>query len=97
MSNNQPTSKPASTPAPSAAPRANTDLATAAEVAGANNEPVTEPVARSYPEVGRVRSKVGDMVHLHQNVLITGDEKKIKIDGFARAQLDAGKWELVTD
>jgi hypothetical protein len=97
VNNNQSANKPAGTPAPSAAPQANNDLATAAAVAGANKKSVAEPTARTYPEIGRVRSKVGDMMHLHQNVMITGDEKKIKIDGFARAQLDAGKWELVTD
>jgi hypothetical protein len=73
------------------------DLQTAAAVAQATGKSIEPPPAGKYPEVARVRSKVGRMVHLHTNVVIDENEKKIPIDGFARAQLDAGKWEIVTD
>lgn len=88
-----PTSAP--TPAPTPAPAPSTDLQTAAAVAAANGNAPTTPEPREYPDKAYVRSKGGDMLHLFQNVVISSAERKIDIDGFARAQLDAGKWEIV--
>ena len=42
-----------------------------------------------------VRSKVGPMRHLHTNEEITAHEKRIELDAFTQAQIDAGKWETV--
>jgi hypothetical protein len=77
---------------------ASTDKATLSIKDQAGAEP-PKVEKKSWPKVGRVRSAVGRMVHLHQpGVVIDGEsDKKITIDGFARAQLDAGKWILVTD
>jgi hypothetical protein len=53
---------------------------------------------KEWPKVARVRSVVGRMVHLITGQVIDGEsDKKITIDGFARSQLDAGKWVVVTD
>ncbi len=38
-----------------------------------------------------IRSVNAPMLHLYTNVWITADPKKIVIDDFVRAQLDAGK------
>lgn len=54
--------------------------------------------ASKYPAVARVRTTTGGtMRHLLTNVEIGPSEKKIDIDGFAIAQIEAGKWEIVTD
>lgn len=92
---NKPANSPAPTPAPSAAPAAPTDLQTAQAVADANGTAPAPAEAKTYPEVAYVRSKVGDMVHLFTGETLSSREVKIAIDGFARAQLDAGKWEIV--
>jgi len=37
----------------------------------------------------------GDLRHLYTNVVFTKDPKKVSIDGFLQAQLDAGKLQVV--
>lgn len=82
----------AATAASTAAPPATSTIAAQVGVAPPRIE------KKAYPKVGRVRSRVGRMVHLHTGVVVDNDsEKKMELDGFARSQLDAGKWELVTD
>lgn len=38
----------------------------------------------------------GELRHLYTNVVFTKDPKKVLIDGFLQAQLDAGKLQVVT-
>lgn len=53
---------------------------------------------KKYPERARVRTASGDVMrHLHTNEEISGAEKKIDLDGFAIAQIEAGKWVIVQD
>ena len=42
-----------------------------------------------------VRTVSGTMVHLFTNVVLTTDPKKVEIDGFLQAQIDAGKLLVV--
>ena len=44
-----------------------------------------------------IRTLGGSMVHLFTNVVFTTDPKKVEIDGFVQAQLDAGKLVIETD
>lgn len=44
-----------------------------------------------------VRTPVGQMVHLFTNVVFTTDPKKVDLDGFVQAQLDAGKLVIAED
>lgn len=44
-----------------------------------------------------VRAVHGALHHLFTGVTFTADPKKVEIDGFLQAQLDAGKLEIVTD
>ena len=44
-----------------------------------------------------VRAVYGNLHHLFTGVTFTTDPKKVEIDGFLQAQLDAGKLEIVTD
>lgn len=63
----------------------------------AKNQTQAAAKGAAKPKIARVRSKVGEMVHLHTNETIGEVEKKIEIDAFAQAQIDAGKWEIVAD
>lgn len=38
----------------------------------------------------------GELLHLFTNVVFTKDPKKVTIDGFLQAQIDAGKLQVVT-
>ena len=50
------------------------------------------------PKVARVRSLVGDFLILHSNTRIgDGEEKKVEIDPWTQAQINAGKLEIVVD
>lgn len=50
------------------------------------------------PKVARLRSLVGPFLILHSNTLIgAGEEKKVEIDSWVQAQIDAGKLEVVVD
>lgn len=42
-----------------------------------------------------VRAVHGDMRHLFTNVVFTSDPKKVEVDSFLQAQIDAGKLEVV--
>lgn len=42
-----------------------------------------------------VRAVRGDILHLFNNTLITGNPVKMTIDGFLQSQIDAGKVEVV--
>lgn len=44
-----------------------------------------------------VRTPSGQMVHLFTNVVFTADPKKVDLDGFVQAQLDAGKLVIAED
>jgi hypothetical protein len=94
MSNNQNQNKPGDN-------RAEPSLAQAAAAASAVAPDPKNPLKveeKSYPATARVRAVHGRSVHLYTGaVLNTDSDKKIDIDGFARAQLDSGKWEIVTD
>lgn len=47
------------------------------------------------PKLVFVRAVHGEMRHLFTNVVFTTDPKKVEVDGFLQAQLDAGKLEIV--
>lgn len=71
--------------------------ATVADVAATKDaKPATSKA--DYPAKANVKSASGNRT-LHQvtDVVIDGRPTKIDIDAFARAQLDAGKWVIVTD
>jgi hypothetical protein len=42
-----------------------------------------------------VRATQGELRHLFTNVVFTSDPKKVEVDGFLQAQIDAGKLEVV--
>ena len=63
-------------------------------MATAPTEKKTEPKA---PAKFWVRAVHGNLLHLFTNVVFTSDPKKVEIDGFLQAQLDAGKLEIVTE
>jgi hypothetical protein len=42
-----------------------------------------------------VRSMGGDFLHLYTNVVFDKNPKKVELDGFLQAQIDAGKLEVV--
>lgn len=42
-----------------------------------------------------VRAVHGEMRHLFTNVVFTSDPKKVELDSFLQAQIDAGKMEIV--
>ncbi len=43
-----------------------------------------------------VRSTGAPLLHLFTNVWFTADPKKVEVDGFLQAQIDAGKLVVVT-
>lgn len=47
------------------------------------------------PKTAFVRAVRGEMRHLFTNTVFTTDPKKVEIDGFLQAQIDAGKLEVV--
>lgn len=47
------------------------------------------------PKMAFVRAVRGEMRHLFTNVVFTSDPKKVEVDGFLQAQIDAGKLEVV--
>jgi hypothetical protein len=49
----------------------------------------------AQPKAVFVRAVQGEMRHLFTNVVFTTDPKKVEIDGFLQAQIDAGKLEVV--
>ena len=55
----------------------------------------TKEAPKGKAKTAYVRSKVGPMRHLHTNEEITAHEKRIELDAFTQAQIDAGKWETV--
>lgn len=55
----------------------------------------TPPEQRTTKPV-YVRAVHGPIQHLFTGVTIGADPKQVEIDGFLRAQLDAGKIEIVT-
>lgn len=55
----------------------------------------TPPEQRTAKPV-YVRAVHGPIQHLFTGVTIGADPKQVEIDGFLRAQLDAGKIEVVT-
>ena len=62
-------------------------------------EPSAEPeVVAAEPEVESVYvvAVYGSLTHLFTNVVFTKDPKKVQLDGFLQAQIDAGKLEIVT-
>ena len=92
MSNTQAKTKSPSTaaaPTTAADPAAPAATATAADQAAPANAP--------YPKVARIVEVNNDMLHLHTNVWFTKDSKKVELDDFIRAQLDAGKLAIVED
>jgi hypothetical protein len=64
-------------------------------------KPETTPAAKQAKtklKVARVRSLVGPFLILHTNTAIAeGEEKKVEIDPWVQAQIDAGKLEIVVD
>lgn len=44
-----------------------------------------------------VRAVYGDMLNLYTNVWLTKDPKKVEVDPYIQAQLDAVKLEIVAD
>jgi hypothetical protein len=49
----------------------------------------------AQPKTVFVRAVQGEMRHLFTNVVFTSDPKKVEVDGFLQAQIDAGKLEVV--
>lgn len=50
------------------------------------------------PKTQRLRSCVGRFVILHTNTVIgEGEEKRVVVDEWVQAQIDAGKLEVVVD
>lgn len=50
------------------------------------------------PKTQRVRSRVGRFVILHTNTVIgEGEEKKVLVDDWVQAQINAGKLEIAVD
>ena len=90
---------PTNPDAPVAPAAPSQDIQNAAASLGTSVEEVVakQSATKAYPARARVRSKVGEMRHLGTNQLVTSDEKMMDIDGFAIAQLNAGKWEIVAD
>ena len=78
-----------------------TTLADLAAVQGQDPKDPKDPkdqvkdVPKGKAKTAYVRSKVGHMRHLHTNEEITAHEKRIELDAFTQAQIDAGKWETV--
>lgn len=56
------------------------------------------PKKAPAPKLQRVRSRVGRFVILHSNTVIgDGEEKKVLVDDWVQAQINAGKLEVVVD
>lgn len=51
----------------------------------------------STPKKVMVYAVYGDMLHLYTNVWFTKDPKKVEVDAFIQAQLDAGKLAISED
>lgn len=50
------------------------------------------------PKAMRLRSKVGRFLILHTNTMIgEGEEKRVVVDDWVQAQINAGKLEVVVD
>lgn len=62
-------------------------------------KPEAAPVAAEAPKLKKayVRTVQGEMVHLFTNVRFTIDPKKVELDSFVQAQLDAGKLVISED
>ena len=72
-----------------------TTLADIAAVQGQDPKDQVKDAPKGKAKTAYVRSKVGPMRHLHTNEEITAHEKRIELDAFTQAQIDAGKWETV--
>lgn len=59
-------------------------------------QPKAAPPENRASKVTYVRAVHGPIQHLFTGVTIGADPKQVEIDGFLRAQLDAGKIEIVT-
>lgn len=67
--------------------------ATVAQVAALQDSKV--PVKKVYPAEALVKSASGNAnIHQITGATIDGRPTRIKLDAFARAQLDAGKWVI---
>lgn len=75
--------------------QSNATLADIAAVQGQDTKDQTKEAPKGKVKTAYVRSKVGPMRHLHTNEEITAHEKRIELDAFTQAQIDAGKWETV--
>lgn len=69
------------------------EVAVITDVALQDVQPI---VAADEPEAVYVVAVYGELRHLFTNVVFTKDPKKVIIDGFLQAQLDAGKLQVVT-
>lgn len=53
---------------------------------------------KAEPKLQRVRSRVGRFLILHTNTVIgEGEEKKVLVDDWVQAQINAGKLEIAVD
>ncbi len=70
------------------------------EAAPATVTEATKEVEKSKQTKGPkkvfVRATHGEMLHLFTGVRFTADPKKVELDSFTQAQIDAGKLEVVT-
>jgi hypothetical protein len=53
------------------------------------------PVEEAKTNMVYVKSVGGDLLHLFTNVVFDKNPKKVELDGFLQAQIDAGKLEVV--
>lgn len=49
------------------------------------------------PQKVWVRAVYGDMLNLYTNTWLTKDPKRVEVDQYIQAQLDAGKLEIAAD
>lgn len=62
------------------------------------DQPKSGKKAAAAPKTQRVRSLVGRFLILHTNTVIgDGEEKKIVVDDWVQAQINAKKLEVVVD
>lgn len=77
-------------------PAKDNDAPTVADIAAVTDQAPAKELPEKLPAEARVRAVRNPTYHLLTGELIPSDsDKKIKLDDFAKAQLRAGKWELV--
>lgn len=69
----------------------------AAALTGAGAAPAADAAPAEYPEKGyvKVKAPTSELHHVLTGAVFSEDPKKVEIDAFVKAQIEAGKLQIV--